>query len=107
MSFRDQTLRTQSQVLQAANCRFDDMFRENLGDLVVIPMDRVDVLLFSTKTDKDKRGLVASIPYSADPHSAFQQLFFLLARRGTARLASLPALTRLPLVDTFIQTVGS
>lgn len=103
-SFRDQSFRTHIQVLQAANGRFDDLFRANLGDLVIFPLDRIDMILFCTKTDKDKRGLVATIPYSAVPSSAYCQLFTLLGR-GAARLAALPEQTLHPLVDSFIQTV--
>jgi hypothetical protein len=105
-SFREQAFSTHMLVLQAANGRFDDLFRANLGDLVNIPFSRIDAVIFGTKTDKDKRGLVASIPFSAEPGSAHYQLLALLAR-GATRLAGLPAQIRQPLVDSFCQTVAA
>jgi hypothetical protein len=103
-SFRDQAFSAHILVLQAAQSRFDDLFRTNLGDLVTIPLNRIDAVFFGSKTDKDKKGMVASIPYSADPGSAHYQLLALLAR-GAARLAALPEQIRQPLVDSFCLTV--
>jgi hypothetical protein len=71
---------------------------------VVIPLDRIDMILFSTKTDKDKRGLIGTIPYSAAPSSAYCRLITLMGR-GAVRLEALPEQTLYPLVDSFIQTV--
>ena len=76
----------------------------NLGDLVVIPLVRIDMILFDTKTDKDKQGLIGPIPRSAVPSSAYCQLMNLLGR-GVARLAALSEQALRPLVDSFIQTV--
>ena len=104
LSFRDQHTQTHIQVLQAANGRFDDLFRSNLGDLVFIPLDRIDIVIFGTKTDKSRKGLVATIPYSALPSSAYGQLVNLLAR-GATRLAALSVQIQQPLIDSFTQSV--
>jgi hypothetical protein len=102
--FQDQAHNTQILVLHAAKGRFDDLFRTNLGDLVVIPQDRIDIVIFGTKTDKDKKGMVASIPFSLDPASAHYQLLALLSL-GAARLAALPEQIRQPLIDSLCRTV--
>lgn len=104
-SFHHQATHVHFLVLQAASGRFDDLFRVNLGDLVVVPGSRIDAVVFGTKTDKAKTGQVATIPYSRHPSSAYYQLLALLAR-GAARLAALPQPLLSLLVDAFIRSVG-
>jgi hypothetical protein len=78
----------------------------NLGDLIVVPDDRIDAVVFGTKTDKAKHGMIITIPFSRCPSSAYCQLLGLLAR-ALARLAALPQPLLSQLVDAFLLTVGS
>ncbi len=105
-SFHGLALHVHTLVLQAAEGRFDDVFRVNLGDLIVVPDDRIDAVVFGTKTDKAKHGMIITIPFSCCPGSAYCQLLGLLAR-ALARLAALPQPLLSQLVDAFLLTVGS
>ena len=93
-------------MLQAAKLRYDDTYRANLGDLVFVPFDRIDLPLFGTKTDQKRLGQQSPIPFSTEAGSAWVELTTLL-NRGALRLATLPIDVRDRLIDQFVSAVGN
>ena len=91
-------------VLQAGKLRYDDTYRSNVGDLVFVPNDRIDLPLFGTKTDLKREGQRSLIPFSGSPDSAYASLVELL-RQGSIRLATLPQKIRDHLIDDFVASV--
>ena len=104
--FKANASRVHALVLQAAKLRFDDIYRANLGDLVIVPDARIDLCLFGSKTDTKRTGQQSPIPFSSKPGSAWVELFALL-RRGAIRLAGLPIAARDRLIDAFVAAVGT
>ena len=104
-TFKENAGRVHMLVLQAARLRFDDAYRANLGDLVVIPNSRIDVCVFGSKTDTKRMGQQSPVPFSSEKGSAWVELFSLL-KRGATRFAALPEATRDGLIDAFVAAVG-